>query len=178
MATKMKMQTGGAKKTLAKAQFGKSVNKPKTYNQQLMQKFPKMSANDTLPENSYARAQFYAPSAYDAAKAKVDRTNEDNDSYGESRNRSKKELKTMKKDLDGYKKTGGSIKKMKTGGMVNSNAKLTASKKATGKVGGVTKAVSKATVKTTAPKGRVGGTSTAPKTATPKMKMGGSMKRK
>lgn len=68
--------------------------------------------------------------------------------------------------------------KYKTGGMVNSNAKVAASKKATGKVGGVTKAVSKVAVKTTAPKGRVGGTSTAPKTAAPKMKMGGSMKRK
>ena len=47
--------------------------------------------------------------------------------------------------------------KAKTGGMVNSNAKVAASKKATGKVGGI---------------------STAPKTATPKMKMGGSTKKK
>ena len=46
---------------------------------------------------------------------------------------------------------------MKTGGMVNSNAKVSASKKATGKVGG---------------------TSSAPKTAVPKAKMGGAMKRK
>ncbi len=65
----------------------------------------------------------------------------------------------------------------KTGGMVNSNAKTVAAKKATGKVGGVTKAVSKVAVKTTAPKGRVGGISTAPKTATPKMKMGGMKKK-
>jgi hypothetical protein len=46
---------------------------------------------------------------------------------------------------------------MKTGGMVNSNAKVSASKVA---------------------RGRVGGTSSAPKTAVPKAKMGMSMKRK
>jgi hypothetical protein len=48
-------------------------------------------------------------------------------------------------------------KTYKTGGMVNSNPKLTASKKATGKVGGISK---------------------APKTAVPKAKMGMSMKSK
>jgi len=48
-------------------------------------------------------------------------------------------------------------KVMKTGGMVNSNAKVS-------------------TQKTT--KGRVGGTSSAPRTAVPKAKMGGSMRGK
>lgn len=79
------------------------------------------------------------------------------------------------------RKTGKQLaKKMifETGGMVNSNPKLTASKKATGSVGGVSKAVSKVAVKTIAPKGRVGGTSNAPKKAAPAMKRGGSMKRK
>lgn len=61
-------------------------------------------------------------------------------------------------------------KKMKTGGMVNSNAKVTASKVATGKVGGVSKAISKNAVKSAAPKGRVGGMSKAPKTASPRKK--------
>jgi hypothetical protein len=46
---------------------------------------------------------------------------------------------------------------MKTGGMVNSNAKVSASKVA---------------------KGKVGGMSTAPKTAVPKAKYGMSMRRK
>ena len=78
---------------------------------------------------------------------------------------------------DGAKQAAKTILGYKTGGMVNSNAQVTAAKKATGKVGGVTKAVSKVAVKTTAPKGRVGGTSTAPKTATPKMKMGGMKKK-
>jgi len=114
-----------AKKTLAKAQTGKAVSKSKTYNQQLMQKFPKMSAKDTLPENSYARSQFYAPNRYEAAKQKVDRENEFNDEMGESRNRSKKELNTMNKTLDGYvqaKKRGGATKplaKKQSGGASN-----------------------------------------------------------
>jgi hypothetical protein len=47
--------------------------------------------------------------------------------------------------------------KYKTGGMVNANAKIAAAKKATGRVGGI---------------------SSAPKTATPKAKMGGMMRMK
>lgn len=65
----------------------------------------------------------------------------------------------------------------KTGGMVNANAKITATKKATGKSGGTTVAISKTAVKSASPKGRVGGTSVAPKKASPvklaKAKMGG-----
>jgi hypothetical protein len=60
----------------------------------------------------------------------------------------------------------------KTGGMVNANAKIAAAKKATGRSGGTTKAISKVVVKSTSPKGRVGGTSTAPKKALPKAQMG------
>lgn len=58
--------------------------------------------------------------------------------------------------------------KYKTGGMVNANAKITAAKAATGSVGGISKAISKGAVKSTSPKGKVGGTSTAPKSASPK----------
>ena len=65
----------------------------------------------------------------------------------------------------------------KTGGMVNANSKITAAKKATGKSGGTTKAISKTAVKSASPKGKVGGTSKAPKKASPvklaKAKMGG-----
>jgi len=65
----------------------------------------------------------------------------------------------------------------KTGGMVNANAKIVAAKKATGKSGGTTVAISKTAVKSASPKGRVGGTSKAPKDASPtklaKAKMGG-----
>lgn len=76
-----------------------------------------------------------------------------------------------------YQKKGGSTKKAyKTGGMVNANSKITASKSATGKVGGITKAVSKVAVKSTAPKGRVGGISKAPKKALPKAQLGAIVK--
>lgn len=76
-----------------------------------------------------------------------------------------------------YQKNGGSTKKAyKTGGMVNANSKITASKSATGKVGGITKAVSKVAVKSTSPKGRVGGISKAPKKALPKAQLGAIVK--
>jgi len=74
-------------------------------------------------------------------------------------------------------KTGGATKSnYKTGGMVNSNAKITAAKSATGKVGGVTKAISKVAIKSTSPKGRVGGISKAPKKALPKAQLGAIVK--
>ena len=66
--------------------------------------------------------------------------------------------------------------KYKTGGMVNANAKIAAAKKATGRVGGTTKAISKVAVKAASPKGRVGGTSKAPKKALPKAQFGAIMK--
>jgi hypothetical protein len=67
-----------------------------------------------------------------------------------------------------------SAQKYQTGGMVNSNAKVTASKVASGRP------VKSAEPKSAAKKatGRVGGISKAPRAAAPKMKMGGSMKRK
>jgi hypothetical protein len=65
--------------------------------------------------------------------------------------------------------------------MKNANVTKTKSKKLmsadktpSGKVGGTNKSVQKQT----SPKGKVGGISTAPKTAVPKAKMGGSMKKK
>ena len=67
--------------------------------------------------------------------------------------------------------------KYKTGGMVNANAKIAAAKKATGKSGGTTVAISKTAVKSASPKGRVGGTSTAPKKALPKAQMGAIVNR-
>jgi hypothetical protein len=65
-------------------------------------------------------------------------------------------------------------KKMKTGGMVNPNAKVTASKVAKGRPAKSAEPKSASKVAT----GKVGGISKAPKAATPKMKMGGSMKKK
>lgn len=73
-----------------------------------------------------------------------------------------------------YKK--GGMTKMKTGGMVNSNAKVSALKTAGSK--GVKSGVNSKVTASKVAKGRVGGTSTAPKGATPKAKMGGMMKGK
>lgn len=61
---------------------------------------------------------------------------------------------------------------MKTGGMVNSNAKVTASKVASGRPAKSAEPKSAAKKAT----GKVGGISKAPKSAMPKMKMGGSKK--
>ena len=82
----------------------------------------------------------------------------------------------IKKAL-GIEKDGGSTKsKYKTGGMVNSNAKLQAAKSAGSK--GVKSGVNPKASASKVARGRSGGTSTAPKTATPKAKYGMTVKRK
>jgi hypothetical protein len=75
---------------------------------------------------------------------------------------------------DGAKQAAKTLLGYKTGGMVNSNAKVTASKVAKGRP------AKSAEPRTAAKKatGKVGGVSKAPKAAAPKMKMGGSMKKK
>jgi hypothetical protein len=73
-------------------------------------------------------------------------------------------------------KKGGAMKKMKTGGMVNPNAKMQADKTAGSK--GVKSGVNPKAAASKVARGRSGGTSTAPKTATPKAKYGMSVKRK
>jgi len=65
---------------------------------------------------------------------------------------------------------------MKTGGMVNSNAKVSALKSAGSK--GVKSGVNPKASASKVAKGRSGGTSKAPKTATPKAMYGMSMRRK
>jgi hypothetical protein len=67
-------------------------------------------------------------------------------------------------------KKGGSMKKMKTGGMVNANSKVSALKVAGSK--GVKSSVNPKAAASKVAKGRSGGTSTAPKTAVPKAKYG------
>ena len=69
----------------------------------------------------------------------------------------------------GYPESGG--KMMKTGGMVNPNAKLQASKSAGSK--GVKSGVNPKAAASKVAKGRSGGTSAAPKTALPKAQKGG-----
>ena len=73
------------------------------------------------------------------------------------------------------RKKGGAMKKMKTGGMVNPNAKLQATKAAGSK--GVKSGVNPSASASKIAKGRSGGTSSAPKTATPKAKYGTTIKK-
>jgi hypothetical protein len=72
------------------------------------------------------------------------------------------------------KKRGMITKKYKTGGMVNANANLVADKTAGSK--GVKSGVNPKASASKVAKGRVGGTSVAPKKATPKAKYGMTMK--
>jgi len=81
---------------------------------------------------------------------------------------------TTEGEMPAMKKVGGSTKSYKTGGMVNANTKVSADKTPGSK--GVKSGVNKKASKQTSAKGRVGGTSTAPKGAVPKAKMGGSKK--
>jgi hypothetical protein len=67
--------------------------------------------------------------------------------------------------IAGYSKGGAAKKMYKTGGMVNSNPKLFADKIPGSK--GVKSGVNPKVNKQTKPKGKVGGTSTAPKKAKP-----------
>ena len=76
----------------------------------------------------------------------------------------------------GKMKKGGATKKYKTGGMVNSNAKVSALKSAGSK--GVKSGVNPKAAASKVAKGRAGGTSSAPKTAVPKAKYGMSMRKK
>lgn len=72
-------------------------------------------------------------------------------------------------------KKGGAMKKMKTGGMVNPNANLKAT--ATAGSRGVKSGVNPKAAASKVARGRSGGTSSAPKTATPKAKYGMTMKK-
>lgn len=92
-----------------------------------------------------------------------------------SKIRSQKEAKERKTVADMQAK--GSYKgNYKTGGMVNSNAKVSAIKTAGSK--GVKSGVNSKASASNVAKGRVGGTSSAPKSAVPKAKYGMSMKGK
>jgi hypothetical protein len=84
--------------------------------------------------------------------------------------------KGISKKPSGYTPAAGATKKMKTGGMVNSNSKVSAIKSA-GSKGVRTGANTRVTASKIA-RGRVGGTSTAPRTAAPKAKMGMSVRRR
>ena len=84
--------------------------------------------------------------------------------------------KAISKKPSGYVPSAGATKQMKTGGMVNSNSKVSAIKSA-GSRGVKTGSNTRISASKVA-RGRVGGTSTAPRTASPKAKMGMSVRRR
>jgi len=85
----------------------------------------------------------------------------------------RKAEKEAEKNSTAKMKKGGIMKKYKTGGMVNPNANLQAGKKAGSK--GVKHSLSAKAIVQKIAKGKSGGTSAAPKTATPKAQYGMSM---
>jgi hypothetical protein len=140
MATKMKMQTGGA--TYRKF---KNESERLKYVGDTMKADGKKIKADGKAEKAKGEAMKLKGQAMRSAGIMKK-------SEGES-------MKT-RSAANAFSALGSHIKNFgvyKKGGMVNSNAKLTTAKKATGKVGGISK---------------------APKKAAPTMKMGGGMKKK
>jgi hypothetical protein len=86
----------------------------------------------------------------------------------------RKAMKKMEDRRHKKQQTGGATK-YKTGGMVNANANLKATATAGSK--GVKSGVNPKAIASKVARGRSGGTSTAPKTATPKAKYGMSVKK-
>jgi hypothetical protein len=152
MATKKKMQIGGATWT----DNGQGVTKTKD------------TRKGGTKEKSFTTVNGYAGSSSRVTNTKRD---------AEGTVLKEKTKSISPKRVERVENKAESKMTYKTGGMVNSNAKITAAKTATGSVGGVTKAISKVAVKSAAPKGKVGGISKAPKKASPKMKMGGMTKK-
>jgi hypothetical protein len=105
--------------------------------------------------------------------ARMKQKREDRQQAREYRREARQAEKDAEKAETAKMKKGGIMKKYKTGGMVNSNANLQAGKVAGSK--GVTPGVNPKAAASKVARGRVGGTSTAPKTAIPKAKYGMSM---
>lgn len=84
--------------------------------------------------------------------------------------------KAISKKPSGYVPSAGATKQMKTGGMVNSNSRVSAIKSAGSK--GVMSGANTRVSASKIARGRVGGASAAPRTASPKAKMGMSVRRR
>lgn len=173
--TTKKIQAGSSSKTskLKKAQDGISTGEEPLYSgplterqtKHLDKKFP--STVTPIPMNPWYNTKLYKDTGYNMGEDPVGTEKAERDDYE----------KFYRSDANGkFKKGGVAKKKMKTGGMVNSNAKISATKKA-GSKGVMSGTNSKASASKVA-KGRSGGTSKAPKTAMPKAKYGMSMRKK
>jgi hypothetical protein len=167
-------QKGGAQKSLKKAQygteFGKSTTKKNIFGR------TKVTTPETGNYREGSTSKGSSTNTYDSKgnyvknKTKFTTTNPDGNSQTMV-------IKKKKGPVHSFGKVRkGIIPVKKTGGMVNSNTKVTALKSAGSK--GVKSGVNSKVSASKVAKGRTGGTSSAPKTATPKAKMGGSMKKK
>ena len=160
MEAEGKMQYGGVKKKMKKYQsLGEVISGPLNQNEQAM----------------YDRTVAYKDKMPNVDLQKLRNTLV---TKGLNENSSRKSTKGLMEARELKKMSQEKMKKikMKTGGMVNSNTKVTALKVAGSK--GVKSGVNSKVSASKRAKGRTGGTSSAPKTATPKAKMGGSMKKK
>lgn len=193
------MKKGGVKKPLRKAQPGMAVGPYAASDlppaspdkniyagpineieaKQMDEDFPSTVGKAPAMEGRGSKKTgYFSPLAVEASRRREDenylRSNDPTvQKWNAIKNENKDQYPTTKKT--DFKK-GGSIKKMKTGGRVNPNAKVQASKTA-GSKGVKSGANSKASASKVA-KGRSGGTSKAPKTAVPKAKMGMLVRRR
>ena len=155
MKTKIKkMQDGGSKK--------KKTVKSSTPFQNYMRSTPGATASDTSQTFTGSR---------NTDNAKLDKAyNETYYAGRENERRTGADAVKYNKEGKRIRKTGGTMKtKMKTGGMVNPNAKMQADKTAGSK--GVKSGVNPKAAASKVAKGRSGGTSAAPKAALPKAQM-------
>jgi hypothetical protein len=160
MEAEGKMKYGGVKKKMKKYQsLGEVISGPLNQNEQAM----------------YDRTVAYKDKMPNVDLQKLRNTLV---TEGLNENSSRKSTKGLMEARKLKKMSQEKMKKikMKTGGMVNSNTKVTALKVAGSK--GVKSGVNSKVSASKRAKGRTGGTSSAPTTATPKAKMGGMMRMK
>jgi hypothetical protein len=171
MATVKKYQKGGAKSTKETPFQGYMKNKGATASDTTMQQVNPKSKIDIrikAPVAKNPKNQGSLDNAFEKTYGQGYMKDSGYPAKGETLEQYKRRMGPMKK--------GGAIKKMKTGGMVNSNSTVQAIKAAGSK--GVKSGINTKVSASNTAKGRVGGTSSAPKSAIPKAKMGMSMKSK
>jgi hypothetical protein len=159
------MKNGGVKKPLRKAQKGEPV-----YSGPL-NKFESNSIdswnNSSSVKNKARQAMLNPKYTRDQAleKGMDARSDEDYDLMNKGITYASGKMKPGPFIDPRTKKKGGAVKKRKTGGMVNTNVKASVLKKAG--TNGVKSGINPKAKASKVAKGRVGGTSTAPKKATP-----------
>ena len=179
------MKKGGSIKPLDKAQDGKIIKSKKVRTADMNTFGPsttsvsKTKGDGSTVTKSIKTNQGYVPTA-SMTKTVTDKsgkstTTEKDINWNKALKKQARVVKNVGRNSDdqmsgdNYKK-GGSVKKMKTGGMVNANSKVSALKVAGSK--GVKSGVNPKAAASKVAKGRSGGTSAAPKTAVPKAKYG------